>query len=740
MAMDVPNSQTIKPTSLFALAAISINGIGLSKDHNLALVYMLQLLRVGYKPAKAFVYRFHKAFGVDMPSEYDPLVHLEECVQIGSFAAMAELEDLAPHRYHEALTYLRKCKAGVGADFFEESQMTAQWLTEFFPAISGLQEAIVSRFGESVDVKDYGKIQVNQRGDELIHYAASCGMIQVVSWILENNPDLLNKKNRHFETPLLCACRAGQSLIVRYLLTYSSVDSSIATVNGDTPLHWMTNNDKEVLPEIFQGIIEHGASVSAICLRPIAYATSGMGMRLAYGEQYCQGTPLHWAVCRNNLWLVRQLLQHGAHPLASQFPPGQQSKKRAMGPLYLASHLHYPHCVRLLLEDTKTKQAGYLLSECLDQAIRGADLFSCIARHGVLHETYMRDTLDYITHEAYNTQFVNGIGGRGTTLLFDSIDYRREGLAHLVLDYPRWRAEINTHCGRLESTPFLAASHHNLETVAFRLLALDADENARGKRNSGLGSRDWNALHYFVDAGHLPEGKLFSALLQLNRKSLIFNSSVETPFAIAVDHGDLAMMKRLGKDDPADMNRTCTTGCQGNLIFDYPTTPLGRIVKSNLQNSVPRLHCFFSICLEASEKPNFIVTPSLNLSALHEAARLHIGVRDSLGTPLTLQDVDNLSNREILLTLLQEYRNPAQLNMQSMKTMETALHMAVDSYNDTAVEELFAAGADPGIKNALNMTVEDKVRHKIIELDRESEENSDESARLRAMLTTLSNT
>lgn len=99
-------------------------------------------------------------------------------------------------------------------------------------------------------------------------------------------------------------------------------------------------------------------------------------------------------------------------------------------------------------------------------------------------------------------------------------------------------------------------------------------------------------------------------------------------------------------------------------------------------------------------------------------ARLHIGVKDYLGTSLTLQDVDNLSRREILLMLLQDYRNPAQLNMQSLKTMETALHMAVDSYNDTAIEELLAAGADPGIKNALNITIEGKVRHKIIELDR----------------------
>lgn len=114
-------------------------------------------------------------------------------------------------------------------------------------------------------------------------------------------------------------------------------------------------------------------------------------------------------------------------------------------------------------------------------------------------------------------------------------------------------------------------------------MALDADKYARGKRNSGLGSRDWNALHYFVDAGHLPEGKLFSALLQLNDKSLKFDSSVETPFAIAVDHGDTAMMRMLDKDDPADMKLTCTTGCQGNLIFDYPTIPLGRVVKSNLQ-------------------------------------------------------------------------------------------------------------------------------------------------------------
>ena len=96
-----------------------------------------------------------------------------------------------------------------------------------------------------------------------------------------------------------------------------------------------------------------------------------------------------------------------------------------------------------------------------------------------------------------------------------------------------------------------------------------------------------------------------------------------------------------------------------------------------------------------------MVNPSLQLSALHEAASRHLVVRNSLGTPLVCHYIDNLADREILLTLLQEFGEKEQLDLQAPDSMEIALHMEVDSRNDTAMKELLAAEANHKIKNII---------------------------------------
>lgn len=64
-------------------------------------------------------------------------------------------------------------------------------------------------------------------------------------------------------------------------------------------------------------------------------------------------------------------------------------------------------------------------------------------------------------------------------------------------------------------------------------------------------------------------------------------------------------------------------------------------------------------------EPEFIVTPGVGHSALHEVASMHVGRKDQTGVQLGPNQVDSLANREILMTLLEKYRDPQHLDYQA---------------------------------------------------------------------------
>jgi len=123
-----------------------------------------------------------------------------------------------------------------------------------------------------------------------IHEAAAAGLTEVVSEVLEEDPNLLNHFSEHGFTPLGMATHFGNTDIVRYLLL-KGADVNLPSQNGYNvyPLHAAVSNNFE---EIAKMLVEAGAEVNVL--------------------QSSRTTPLHTAAQNGNIELLILLLENGA--------------------------------------------------------------------------------------------------------------------------------------------------------------------------------------------------------------------------------------------------------------------------------------------------------------------------------------------------------------------------------------------------------------------------------------------
>ncbi|KAK6449529.1 hypothetical protein FP744_10005779 [Trichoderma asperellum] len=81
-------------------------------------------------------------------------------------------------------------------------------------------------------------LSLNDRGDTILHFAASAGFEEVVRLWRAPMPVTVDAGDTDSETPLLLACRSGHGHAVRLLLDMGA-NPTIQSRNGDTPLHWV---------------------------------------------------------------------------------------------------------------------------------------------------------------------------------------------------------------------------------------------------------------------------------------------------------------------------------------------------------------------------------------------------------------------------------------------------------------------------------------------------------------------
>jgi ankyrin repeat protein len=733
-------NQVINPPDCFILTSYYINAYGTGPDFQEAirLISMSSKKQYDHWQSRAYEYRICSALDPSFKPSEETEHNLFESAISGSRTALEDMKTVSPEKYPKAKSLLRELMCGVGANFFFPDQMLAgftvwQWINTFNDLA-----IMVSNLRKLNRIVDY---KVNKRGDGILHLAAALGKTDAIQSLLDSFPALtVNMPNGQGETPLLHACRAGQSETVRKLLALGG-DASISTPAGESCLHWLVSFGDDEVPLIGQALIEAGADIRRQTRKRISYsifpATIDVDFQLP-------GTPLAWAVHNNRPCIVKFLIEKAKDAMVCLDWP-----KDLLGPgspVEMAALYHHVDCLIIMVDAMEEAKLGFTYGPFIQRATHAADTFSTILRHGCKYKDMLKATFDFLLERSKPATFSTGIGGFGLSLLFFAISAAHDTVVEYLLS-PHLEAllgpfeqvikvsypgayhpnDINRPCGDSDLTPLLEAVRWNRKHIVELLLAHGADPLATGRNPFSRTQKDWTALHVFANAGHNTDTSLVRILVEkgLPADGRVNHSSektpseehttipaksgmicVETPLLVAIQNNAFNLAT-LFLDLGADPNALCLSS--GLVTLPHPTTVLGHLIAASAQHTTSRLR-YLIMDSPTNDKLDFIVTPSKNLSAIHLAARAHKDVwhrssdEGDKSRPVSRKDYDMVVNEEIMQELLLRWGGEAHLNLKSGVEGGTALHLAVDAGNVEAVRLLVEKGADTTVTDDFGLT------------------------------------
>jgi len=184
-----------------------------------------------------------------------------------------------------------------------------------------------------------------------LHYAAFCGLYDVVKVLTTEHPQDVNSRSVvGEETPLHLASQAGHIDVARLFIEYGT-DVAAQTNDGTTPLHTVSSKG---LVDVARLLIKHGADAAAQSkdgITPLHQASRSGHMDVvqlliehgAYTEAQCKdGTPLHWASEYSQIDVAQLLIEHGANVAAES--------ENAETPLHRAASKHHADLAWLLIK------------------------------------------------------------------------------------------------------------------------------------------------------------------------------------------------------------------------------------------------------------------------------------------------------------------------------------------------------------------------------------------------------
>jgi ankyrin repeat protein len=223
----------------FVASALHMNGYGTRADLRESRRLLTESLRHNYIVAFAYIYRVFLAHGIQV-SKDGAVNNLAIAAYNGSRPALQDLADVNPKECTFQKQRLQREYGGVGAAFFDKKYMS-----------NGLTHSFLSDFAnfKRLSTNNPNKV-VNERGDRLIHFAASCGFHAQIEYLIELQVDV-NQINVCGETALLAACRSGHKDIAIYLLQHKG-NPTISAGTGETALHWLVSFKDSEAEEIGQ--------------------------------------------------------------------------------------------------------------------------------------------------------------------------------------------------------------------------------------------------------------------------------------------------------------------------------------------------------------------------------------------------------------------------------------------------------------------------------------------------------
>ncbi|KAL4993593.1 hypothetical protein BDV10DRAFT_199466 [Aspergillus recurvatus] len=717
----------INPPECFILMSYYINGYGTDVDFKEATRLLNRCSNVAYNhlPSRAYVYRIAKCLVPEYVASESMVSNLTVMTLMGSRAAAVDLSEVAPDTYAELQPPMREALAGVGANFFHAKQMLGGWKLNQWTNTLDNQQILVENLKGLNRIADY---RVNKRGDRILHLAASAGRLQAIETLLQAFPVLtVDQLNDKGETPLLCACRAGQVATVLGLVRLGA-DASTVAPTGECCLHWLVSFGDEEIEEVGIRLVEAGANIRQCTNQSIAYSDFRATIEV---DVQIPGTPLNWAVHHDRLQVVSFLLK-----TASDAQICFDRYTAAPAPLEQAAFYHHVECLELMLEALDQAGVSYSLEPLLRLGVHSADTFSMILRNGARYKERLHRFLNLGLRKAQGVRFLSGIGGHDSHLLYFAVgEAHDEVVEYLLSDEVKELVtsfnvvitgnelppgaynlgDINRPAQEDRRTPVLEAIRWNRRPMVELLVSHGAEVHAAAK-NPFSDEMNWTGFHILAAAGHttnysdlvafLVKSGLSVGGIPAGQKETVYG--VESPFLVAIQHNAFGLATTF-VDYGADPNASsCSAGL---LSLEHRTSVLGHIVAAASQHTVPRLRYLLEQCPKRKEV-DFIVEHTRRLSALHRVAWAHKGIshRSPHGSAketkhLSRDEYDMAMNREIMHELLQKWGDsPVHLDARCLVHGRSALHLAVDAGNLAAVELLVGKGADVSSVDDLGLT------------------------------------
>ncbi len=162
------------------------------------------------------------------------------------------------------------------------------WLMLLLIVLTGCREHIktAARRGDLSQIKTLAAMGANV--DSGISEAAANGHVEVVRFVLENEPDL-NRRTRLAQAALYPAAVNGHAEVVKHLVEYDIDVNRCSREGAETALHRAALNGH---PEVIRILLENGADIN--------------------GEGRGAGTPLLWAAYAGQIGAAEMLLACGA--------------------------------------------------------------------------------------------------------------------------------------------------------------------------------------------------------------------------------------------------------------------------------------------------------------------------------------------------------------------------------------------------------------------------------------------
>ncbi|CAM1504898.1 Fc.00g024890.m01.CDS01 [Cosmosporella sp. VM-42] len=305
------NTDADRADAAYEYATVILNGNDPTEARiDSALEHLTFAARNGQVEAQASVGRLSDVFGRPLEaSRNEEMEWLLTASRAGSATAQRRLRDLDINGFTAAMRDIRRGNGATCPLLNQALLVNSRW---------------VEQTGALADIV-YG----------CLHESAITGNVGLLELPPELPSGWYECENGLGETPLVVACRGGQTAVVEILLARGA-NAAHRTAHGVTPLHFLAAFDDDDIPGVASSLLQHGADVEMACERELTYKEL---FDSPFG--HAGGTPLLWAVAAGNHCAVRALLALGADPFAiERHPPGFSRYDFRQSPVTCAVVLH----------------------------------------------------------------------------------------------------------------------------------------------------------------------------------------------------------------------------------------------------------------------------------------------------------------------------------------------------------------------------------------------------------------